>query len=136
MKIKGRIVEGLGEGRHFTRISWVREQCMSKLAIDPFPGTLNLEISDPADLESFEQLKQGEGVVIHPEDPSFCSGKCFPVLIGGRLKGAIVLPVVEGYPKNKMELITALDAKEALSVQTGDMLEVEILMPSPSRATS
>jgi riboflavin kinase len=136
MKIKGRIVEGLGEGRHFTRLPWVREQCMSKLAIDPFPGTLNLEISDPADLERFEQLKHGEGVVIQPENPSFCCGRCFPVLIAGRLKGAIVLPLVEGYPENKMELITALDAKKALSVKTGDMLEVEVLTPSPSRAAS
>ncbi len=136
MKIKGKIVEGLGEGRHFTRIPWVRAQCMSKLDIDPFPGTLNLEISDPADLERFEQLKAGEGVVIQPEDPSFCCGQCYPVLIGGRLRGAIVLPAVEGYPKNKMELITAQDAKEALSVETGDILEVEILTPSPSRAAS
>ena len=136
MKIKGRIVEGLGEGRHFTRISWVRAQCMSKLAIDPFPGTLNLEISDPADLESFEQLKHGEGILIHPEDPSFCCGKCFPVLIGGKLRGAIVWPAVEGYPRNKMELITAQNVKEALSVRTGDMVEVEILTPSPSRVVS
>ena len=109
---------------------------MSKLAIDPFPGTLNLEISDPADLERFEQLKQGEGAVIQPEDPTFCSGKCYPVLIGGKLRGAIVWPVVEGYPKNKMELITAQDAKAVLSVKTGDMVEVEILTPSPSKATS
>jgi len=136
MKIKGRIVEGLGEGRHFTRIPWVRAQCMSKLAIDPFPGTLNLEISDPADLERFEQLKRGEGVVIQPEDPSFCCGKCYPVLIGGRLKGAIVVPVVENYAEDKMELITAQDAKEALSVKTGDVLEVELLTPSPSREAS
>jgi len=42
-----------------------------------------------------------------------------------------VWPVVEGYPRNKMELITARDAKEALSVETGDIVEVEILIPSP-----
>jgi riboflavin kinase len=136
MKIKGRIVEGLGEGRYFTRLSWVRAQCMSKLAIDPFPGTLNLEVTDAADLERFTQLKHGEGIVIQPEDPSFCCGRCFPVLIEGKLNGAVVLPVVEGYPENKMELITALDAKKALSVKTGDIVEVEILTPSPSKAAS
>ncbi len=64
---------------------------------------------------------------ITPEDSSFCTGKCYPVLIGGKLKGAIVLPVVENYPKDKMELIASLNIKEALLVNTGDFLEVEIL---------
>ncbi len=62
-----------------------------------------------------------------PEDPSFCSAKCYPVLIGGKLKGAIVFPLVEGYPENKMELIASQNIKKALSVEAGDDLEVEIL---------
>jgi CTP-dependent riboflavin kinase len=35
--------------------------------------------------------------------------------------------MVEGYPKNKMELIAAQNIKRALSVKAGDDLEVEIL---------
>jgi riboflavin kinase len=57
MKIRGRIVEGLGVGRDFTCIQWVKAQFISKLAIDPYPGTLNLEIVDPKDLQRFEALK-------------------------------------------------------------------------------
>jgi len=62
-----------------------------------------------------------------PEDPSFCSAKCYPVLIGGKLKGAIVFPLVEGYSENKMELIASQNIKKALSAKAGDDLEVEIL---------
>ena len=127
MKIRGRIVEGLGVGRDFTCIQWVKAQFISKLAIDPYPGTLNLEIVDPKDLQTFEALKASHGIEITPEDPSFCKGKCFQVLINGRMKGAIVLPVVESYPRDKMELITSENVKKALSVETGDVLEVEIL---------
>jgi CTP-dependent riboflavin kinase len=43
------------------------------------------------------------------------------------MKGAIVLPVVESYPKDKMELITSENVKKALGVEAGDFLEVEIL---------
>jgi len=68
-----------------------------------------------------------KGKEIVPEDPSFCSAKCYPVLIGARIKGAIVFPLVEGYPENKMELIASKNIKKALSVKTGDDLEVEIL---------
>jgi CTP-dependent riboflavin kinase len=93
---------------------------------------LNLEIVDPQDSQNFRELKSMLGVEIIPEDPSFCRAQCYPVLIdgglkGGRLKGAIVLPRVEDYPENKMELIASRNIKEALSVKGGDVLEVEIL---------
>ena len=105
----------------------MRKQFISNLAIDPYPGTLNLEIVDPESLQSFIALKAKRGIEITPEDPSFCSAQCYPVLIGGRLKGAIVFPMVNGYPENKMELIAPQNIKEALSMKAGDYLEVEIL---------
>ncbi len=127
VKIRGRIVEGLQVSANFTQIPWVRKQFISKLSIDPYPGTLNLEIVDQKDLQNFTKLKATRGVEITPEDSSFCTGKCYSVLIEGKLKGAIILPVVENYPKDKLELIASLNIKEALSVNTGDFLEVEIL---------
>ncbi len=127
VKIRGKIVEGLRVSANFTQIPWVRNQIISKLSIDPYPGTLNLEIIDQKDLRNFNELKATQGVEITPEDSSFCTGKCYSVLIEGKLKGAIILPVVENYPENKMELISSLNIKEALSVNSGDFLEVEIL---------
>ncbi len=105
----------------------MKSQFISKLSIDPYPGTLNLEIIAPESLQTFNKLKTKKGIAIQPEDPSFCSAKCYPVLINGQLKAAIVLPLVEGYPENKMELIASEKIKEALSLNTGEMLEVEIL---------
>lgn len=105
----------------------MRKQFISKLAIDPYPGTLNLEIVDPESLQSFIALKAKRGIEITPEDPSFCSAQCYPVFIGGRLKGAIVIPLVNDYPENKMELIASKNIKEALSLNTEDILEVETL---------
>jgi len=64
---------------------------------------------------------------ITPEDPSFCSAKCWPVLIAGRIKAALIFPLVVGYPENKMELIAPQNLKATLIANTGDILEVEIL---------
>ncbi|MBS3906813.1 MAG: CTP-dependent riboflavin kinase [Syntrophaceae bacterium] len=127
IKILGKIVEGLREASHFTQIPWVRKQFIEKLAIDPYPGTLNLEVIDPKSLRIFKDIKATIGIEITPEDPSFCSARCYPVLINGQLKGAIVLPLVEDYPENKMEMIAPQNIKETLSVATGDILEVEVL---------
>ncbi len=127
IKIRGRIIEGLGVGADFTSIPWVKAQFISKLSIDPYPGTLNLEIAGREDCQKFEALKAQQGIEIIPEDPSYCKGRCYPVLIIGRLRAAIVVPVVENYPKHKMELIASQNIKETLSLKTGDSLEVEIL---------
>ncbi|MBM4349965.1 MAG: CTP-dependent riboflavin kinase [Deltaproteobacteria bacterium] len=127
IKIRGRIVEGLGEASQFTHIPWVRRQFLEKLSIDPYPGTLNLEIIDSESLQTFNTLKTEGGIEITPEDPIFCSAKCYPVLINGQLKAAVVLPLVKDYPENKMELIAPQSIKKTLSVNSGDNLEVEIL---------
>ena len=126
-KIRGRIVEGLREAGNFTQIPWAKKQFISKLSIDPYPGTLNLEIVDPESLKTFKELKAKKGIEVAPEDPSFCSAQCYPVLINGQLKAAIVFPLVKDYPENKMELIAHENIKKALSVKTGDDLEVEVL---------
>ena len=105
----------------------MKRQFIEKLSIDPYPGTLNLEIIDPESFQSFNELKTKKTIEITPEDPSFCSAQCYLVLINGQLKGAIVLPMVEDYPENKMELIASQNIKKALSAKAGDDLEVEIL---------
>ena len=131
VKIRGKIVEGVRVGANFTQIPWVKKEFISKLSIDPYPGTLNLEIVDPESLQNLKDLKAAKGIEILPRDLSFCSAKCYLVLIGGRIKGAIVFPLVDGYPENKIELIAFQNIRKVLSVNTGDFLEVEIL-PFPS----
>lgn len=111
----------------FTQFPWVKNQCLSKLSIDVFPGTLNLEIGEEADLEMLKELKSREGIELIPEDASFCSAKCYAVLIEGRINGAVVIPQVKDYPESKLELIAPVHIKEALSVNTGDNLEIEVL---------
>ena len=105
----------------------MRRQFIEKLSIDPYPGTLNLEIIDSESLRTFKELKSIRGKEITPEDPSFCNAQCYPVLINGQLKGAILFPLVKGYPENKMELIASENIKETLSVKTGEDLEVELI---------
>jgi riboflavin kinase len=124
--IKGTLVEGLRESALFMGIPWVREQFIGKLGIDPYPGTLNLEIKDPQDLDTLKEVKTHPGIEILPMEPGFCSAKCFHVLIGGRVRGAIVIPLVDDYPESKLEIIAEERLKELLSLQVGDIVLIEI----------
>ena len=44
--IKGKIISGVRKGAYFTPLDWVQTLCMKKLGFRPYPGTLNLEISE------------------------------------------------------------------------------------------
>jgi riboflavin kinase, archaea type len=127
MKIRGKIVDGIRVAADFTQVPWVRNQFACKLSVEAFPGTLNLEITEPQDLRTLEFLKSRKGIEITPEQPSFCSAMCHPVLIAGKIKGAIVIPCVPDYPNNKMEIIAPVHVRQTLSLKAGDTLEVEIL---------
>ena len=43
----GRLATGIGQGKHFTRLDWAREQFMDRVGIDPYPGTINVIVDDP-----------------------------------------------------------------------------------------
>ena len=125
--IKGRITEGLKESSFFTQIPWAREQFITKLGIDPYPGTLNLELIDNQDIEKLKEIKRRKGIEIIPVEPGFCSAKCFHVLVCGKIKGALIIPQVPDYPESKVEIISSDRIRDVLPLELGDLVSVEIL---------
>ena len=129
LSITGKIISGEGEGAYFTQIDWVQQQCDEKLGFKPYPGTLNLEISEEY-LSVVEPLDQKEGVELISPDPNFCNAKVFPVSLGDII-GAIILPEekVRIHPKNIIEIIAPVNIKESLNVKDGDSLKAVLVEP-------
>ena len=126
--LRGRLVTGSGQGKHFTTLEWVRQQFMDKLGIDPFPGTINLIVGDSESMKVWNRLKATPGVRINnPHDgPHDCDARCYPVSIEGQIDGAIVLPEVEGYSPAQVEVIASNGVREVLRVEDGDSLRLQI----------
>lgn len=124
----GRLATGIGHGKHFTRLDWARAQFMDKLGIDPFPGTINVIIDDPDALPVWVRLKRTDGVHIdNPNNgPHDCDARGYPVLIDGRIDGAIVFPEVDGYPPAQVEVIAAVGIREALGIEDGDQVRLVV----------
>ena len=129
LSITGKIISGEGEGAYFTQIDWVQQQCDEKLGFKPYPGTLNLEISEEY-LSVVEPLDQKEGVELISPDSNFCNAKVSPVSLGDII-GAIILPEekVRIHPKNIIEIIAPVNIKESLNVKDGDSLKVVLVEP-------
>jgi CTP-dependent riboflavin kinase len=127
-QLAGRLTTGIGQGKHFTTLIWVRQQFMDKLGFDPFPGTINLIVGDSESMEVWNRLKATPGVRINnPSDgPHDCDARCYPVSIEGQIDGAIVLPEVEGYSPAQVEVIAKNGVREVLRVEDGDSLRLQI----------
>ena len=121
MALRGRLVNGLGEATGFTAIDWVRQAFLDRLGIDVFPGTVNLEIGSDQ-LADWAAIKASPGITIPPGQPGFCDATAWPVRIDGRVSAAILLPHVEDYPADKVELIAAVPVRETLGIGEGDVV--------------
>lgn len=127
IEIKGTVVSGLAKASHFTQLDWVQRECLSKFGFRPYPGTLNLKLAGP-DLSKWAEIKSACGVDFNPPSGGFCSSKGFKVKIGNLL-GAVILPEVEGYPQDVVEIMSCVHLKDSLGLKDGDRLSVVFFAP-------
>lgn len=122
-QISGRVATGVGQGSGFTSLDWVREAFVAAVGIEPFPGTLNLQLeSDPA-LAVWARLSATPGIRI-PGRQGACDASCYPVRVADSIPAAIVLPDVADYPSAQLELVAALPVREHLRLRDGDEVQV------------
>lgn len=120
VRIEGVVSSGRGEAAGFVDLPWVVEQVRERAGFRPFPGTLNILVRDPASLARWQRVRRVPGFLLEPGDPSFCSASCYPVLVAGRVPGAIVRPHVPSYPEGLVEVLAATCLREELGLRDGD----------------
>lgn len=122
--LNGKVVSGVRKATYFTQLDWVQEQCMEKLGFRPYPGTLNVEISEES-LHIIEALQKDQGIELIPPDPEFCAARAMLLSVGS-VSGAVIIPTedVRVHGKNIVEVISPLKLKDALQVDDGDSLKL------------
>ena len=148
MIIEGELRDGLRVAAQFTELPWVRQQFQRKLGLDIWPGTVNLQVQDPAGLAVLARLRAGPdaldpipgAVPIEPPSaspsaggdtgPAYCVGYCYHARLGP-LPAAIIVPRVPDYPPDKLELVAAVRVRDTLGLHPGDRVTVTI-EPPPS----
>ena len=124
--VKGQVISGKGEGAKFLKLIWVRKQIKEKLGFTPHLGTLNIRLSKEYS-GTKDLLKQAKGIVIMPTN-GFYRGKCFRAYVMDGAECAIVIPEVEDYPEDLMEIVAPVNLREKLELKDGDTIEVKILL--------
>ena len=131
----GIIFSDLGRASAFMALDWVQAALRDALGFNCFPATLNLRPKGEQDARLWEAVRtESTGVALPSPEGGYCSARLYPVEIhtGGsrpddKIKGAVLLPDVSGYPKDKIEIIAPVRLKDAYGVQDGDALTLEFV---------
>ncbi len=131
-KIQGIIFSDLGQASVFMGLGWVQEALRKTLGFGPYPATLNVRPSWPEDARVWEEVQRDvAGVPLSAVEGGFCSARLYRIsmrpLAGGdeRVNGAVLLPAVADYPRDKIEIVAPVRLKQALGLKDGDCLVLE-----------
>ncbi len=126
---EGTVFTGLGEGAYYIGKEHYRKQFIEKLGFDPYPGTLNLKLTSDYDLKTRAELEAYPAVEVQGfknEDRTFGLVKCYPAMIGNKVKGALILALRSHYDASVVEIIAPICLRKHLNLKDGNKVKVEV----------
>lgn len=133
--MNGVIFSDLGVAASFMSLDWVQSALRETLGFAPFPATLNVRPMALADAEVWRRKrKEAGGVALRSGRGGFCDARLLPIRVGAGaaasgewIPAAILVPEVEDYPSDKIEIVAPMRLKDRLGVNDGDALTLEFL---------
>jgi riboflavin kinase len=131
LHFEGRLVKGLGEGAYYVRLPEYRRQFIDALGFDPYPGTLNIQLSLKdrnvrSALESAPQPIIIKGFMSRGR--TFGDVTCFPATINEQMNGAVILIYRTHHDDRIIELIAPEDLRAQLELSEGSQVKVAVKM--------
>jgi len=124
---RGQVFTGLREGRFYVSLKGYSKHFRATLGFVPYPGTLNLRLDSPAQIQQRRRLASLRGI----EVPGFDDGKrtygpvwCFRAKVEGKYDGAVLAIERTHYDNTVLEVISPTNLRKALGVKDGDQCTV------------
>jgi riboflavin kinase len=128
--LEGTVFTGLGEGAYYTAKEHYKEQFIEKLGFEPYPGTLNLKLTADYDIKTRTELEAYPAIEVEGfrnEDRTFGIVKCYPVMIGNKIRGAIITALRTHYDVSVLEILAPVCLRKHLNLKDGNKVKVEVL---------
>ncbi len=132
--LEGRVVSGMGEGAYYMSLEGYRKQFRQKLGYSPYPGTLNIELSDPVSLHMRRDLNAYPSIFIDGfSDKLRTYGwvKCYPAEFNDGLVKEAALLILERthHDGGTIEIIAPVSIKGSTKIKNGDYVSVRTRIP-------
>jgi riboflavin kinase, archaea type len=123
LSFRGAVFTGIGEGGYYVSMKGYADSFTRFLGFEPFPGTLNLRLTDEAMIGQRRRLDLLKGIVI----PGFSDGKrsyggvkCFRAKIAGKHPGAVLAIERTHHDSSVLEVISPINLRRSLGLKDGD----------------
>jgi riboflavin kinase len=134
LSLDGTVTSGMGEGRHYISLSGYMTQFRERLGYEPFPGTLNVELTAESVRARGEMdaLETGATPIDGWEDDerTFGPATCYAARVdadGDVYDGAhVIVPDRTHHDATQLELIAPVKLRDALDLTDGDTLTVHL----------
>ncbi|NHW45126.1 MAG: DUF120 domain-containing protein [Candidatus Verstraetearchaeota archaeon] len=126
----GEVFTGLGEGAYYVSLNGYRMQIIEKLGFDPYPGTLNLKLTNSSDIYFRDVLSHRAGILIKGFSDgkrTYGSVKAFKAKVRG-IDAAVLLIERTHYGRDTLEVIAPVNLRQALNLKDGDRVSVEVYL--------
>jgi riboflavin kinase len=129
--LEGTLFSGLGEGAYYVTKDGYRKQFIEKLGFDPYPGTLNIKVTNDYDLKSLSELETYPAVELEgfkDESRTFGPVKCYPAIINNKSKGVVIYAMRSHYGASVLEIVSQTFLRRQLNLKDGNKVKVEIIL--------
>ncbi|WP_416841481.1 HAD-IA family hydrolase [Haloferax sp. DFSO52] len=114
--MQGRVSTGAGKAAGF--VSSISDLVVEELGFDPFPGTFNLtgsRVADEFPSKTFRDIEEAGDV---------CEGVQFFECDVAGVHSAVIVPIIEGYPDDQIEILAPVSLRTVLDISDGDTIEL------------
>lgn len=133
---EGAVVSGMGEGAYYMSLEGYRKQFLEKLGYEPYPGTLNIRLTDQIFMTERKELGRHPSIFLDGfSDGTRTYGwvKCYRAAINdGAVDNAAVLVLERThYDDSMLEVIAPMSIKDAAGIKNGDRVKVQVRIQMP-----
>ncbi len=129
MLFKGKLFQGLGEGAYYIGLEGYRRQFSKVLGFDAFPGTLNLKLESPIQMEQKRELRSREGLKIAGFENgkrTYGGARCYRAAVNDKYPAAVLVIDRTHYDDSVMEIISPVNFRKELGLKNGDEVLVNV----------
>jgi riboflavin kinase len=127
LNFKGTLFTGLNEGGYYISLKGYSKSFYRALGFEPFPGTLNLRLTNEAMIEQRRRLGLLGGINVHgfkDGKRSYGPVKVFRARIARRHPGAVLAIERTHYDNSVLEIISPVNLRKVLDLKDGDECSV------------
>jgi len=133
---EGSVVSGMGEGAYYMSLDGYRRQFQEKLGYEPYPGTLNIRLTDQIFMNARRELGKHSSIFIDGfSDGTRTYGwvKCYRAIINNGVVANAAVLVLERthYDDSMLEVIAPTPIKQTAGIKNGDRVKVQVQLQMP-----